>query len=158
MAKTTPKAGAVLSHEDGSALLSGVPHAPLPGVAVGPGRAATSVAMRLDRETNLFHLVLLGEDNAPLMALGPFDEEDVVAEWRALGAKSGLPLKLQLPNGSVMEPYPQIGRVAVGTSRQRRRIGLLSHRRPRFLTRRKIGRFPLRPQIHREVEIAGETR
>lgn len=158
MATTTPTVGAVLPRENGSSFPAGLDGSALPGVAVGPTRRATSVAMRLDRETNLFHLLILGEDNELLMTLGPFQEEDVVAEWRALGANSGLPLKLQLPNGAVMEPYPQLGRVLVGPTRHRRRHGLLTYRRPRFLTRRKTGRFPLRPQVHRETEIAGETR
>jgi hypothetical protein len=30
---------------------------------------------------------------------------------------------------------------------------LLTGRRPRFLTRRKTGRFPRRPRVHREPEI-----
>ena len=54
-----------------------------------------------------------------------------------------------------MTPYPQLGRVLLGPTRRRRRHGLLCHRRPRFLTRRKAARFPLRPQVHREPELAG---
>jgi hypothetical protein len=52
----------------------------------------------------------------------------------------------------------QLGRVALGTTRQRRRHGLLSDRRPRFLVRRKTGRLPVRPQIHRgENEIIARS-
>jgi hypothetical protein len=110
--------------------------------------------MRLD-DGDCFRLVLLDAANTPLLVLGPYGEEDVVAEWRKLAVTSGLVLKIQLPNGAVLTPYPQIGRVLLGATRQRRRHGLLAHRRPRFLTRRKTGRFPLRPQVHREVELAG---
>jgi len=122
------------------------------------GRVATSVAMRLDAASDLFHVALLDERNEALICLGAFPEEDIVAEWRALAARSGLALKIQLPNGAVMAPYPQLGRVLLGQTRQRRRCGLLNHRRPRFLTRRKTARFPLRPQVHREAELGGETR
>jgi hypothetical protein len=102
-----------------------------------------------------YELVLLDQANAPLLAFGRYAEEDVVAEWRRLASSSGLTLKIQLPNGAVMTPYPQLGRVLLGPTRRRRRHGLLSHRRPRFLTRRKAARFPLRPQVHREPELAG---
>jgi hypothetical protein len=158
MRKTTQTVGAVLLWEGGSEITLDPRGLTVPGL-IGPGgEAAASVAMRLDRESGSFSLLLLGEDNAPLLTLGPYSEDDIVAEWRRLAATTGLPLKLQLPNGAVMEPYRQLGRVLLGSTRQRRRHGLLAHRRPRFLTRRKTGRFPLRPQVHREAEIAGETR
>jgi Family of unknown function (DUF6101) len=158
MGKTTSTVGAVLLWEGGSDITLDPSGLVAPGVVGATGRPARSIAMRLDRETGSFSVVLLDGAGGPLLALGPFGEEDIVAEWRTLGAATGLPLKLQLPNGAVIEPYPQIGRVLLGPSRQRRRHGLLTHRRPRFLTRRKTGRFPLRPQVHREAEIAGETR
>ncbi len=99
-------------------------------------------------------LVVMLVANAALLRFGPFAEEDVVAEWRRLAASSGLSAKIQLPNGSVLAPYPQLGRVLLGPTRQRRRHGLLARRRPRFLTRRKTARFPLRPTVHREEELA----
>jgi hypothetical protein len=119
------------------------------------GTPPAAVAMRLAAGSERFHLIVLDQDNAPLLVLGPYDEEDVVAEWRTLAGASGLVLKVQLPNGAVLTPYPQIGRVLLGSTRQRRRHGLLNHRRPRFLTRRKTGRFPLRPQVHRESDLGG---
>jgi hypothetical protein len=109
--------------------------------------------MRLDPEQDAFRLVVLDAANRELLALGPYAEEDVVAEWRALGRAAGLTLKIQLPNGSVATVCPKIGHVILGSTRQRRRHGLLAHRRPRFLTRRQIGRFPPRPRVHREREI-----
>jgi hypothetical protein len=153
MAQTTPRAGAVSFAET----VSGLPAElyPLPVIGGRDGTAPTGVALKLDPESDSFHLVVLSEDNAPLLALGTYSEEDVVAEWRALGASSGLPLKIQLSNGSVMTPYPQVGRLQLGPVRIRRRHGLLTHRRPRFLTRRKTGRFGLRPQVFREAELAG---
>jgi hypothetical protein len=43
--------------------------------------------------------------------------------------------------------------VQLGQIRIRRRHGVLNGRRPRFLTRRKTGRLPVRPAVHREREI-----
>ena len=160
MVQVTPTAGAIPS---------GVVSGPPAGITAGPsplsaviglsGRRAAAVAMRLERGGERFHLVLLDPGNAPLLVLGPYHEEDAVAEWRRLAAASGLTLKIQLSNGTVMTPYPQLGRVLLGPTRRRRRHGLLSRRRPRFLTRRKTARFPLRPQVHREHELArGEAR
>jgi len=122
------------------------------------GAPPAAVAMRVAAGGERFHLIVLDHGNAPLLVLGPYDEEDVVAEWRKLAGASGLVLKVQLPNGAILTPYPQIGRVLLGSTRQRRRHGLLNHRRPRFLTRRKTARFPLRPQVHREPELGGEGR
>lgn len=157
MAQTTPRAGAVSFAETGSGLPAEL--YPLPVIGGRDGTAPTGVALRLDPESDSFHLVVLSGDNAPLLALGTYSEEDVVAEWRALGASSGLPLKIQLSNGSVMTPYPQVGRLQLGPVRIRRRHGLLRGRRPRFLTRRKTGHFGLRPQVFREAELAaGEER
>jgi hypothetical protein len=155
MAQTTPKAGAVSLAETGSGLPAEL--YPLANTVIGgrDGAAPAGVALKLDSGSDGFHVVVLSADNTPLLALGAYPEEDVVAEWRALGASSGLPLKIQLSNGSVMTPYPQVGRLQLGPVRIRRRHGLLAGRRPRFLTRRKTGRFGLRPQVFREVELAG---
>jgi Family of unknown function (DUF6101) len=52
----------------------------------------------------------------------------------------------------------QIGRLILGRVRIRRRHAGLGGRRPRFLARRKTGRLPARPQIHRgENEIIART-
>jgi hypothetical protein len=153
MASVTIEAGSVSHAGDGSAsiLTTRIPAA-LVGSVVG--RPAAGLAMRLDCERDRFHLVLLDVEHAALQTFGSYTEEDIVAEWRRLGAASGLELKIQLPNGAILSPYPQIGRVLLGPTRRRRRHGLLAHRRPRFLTRRKTGFFPLIPLIHRETEIA----
>lgn len=156
MASVTREAGAVSVAGDGSGLLLSAKCLPiLVGRAVG--RPAAALTMRLDREHDAFHLVLLDAENAALLALGPYAEDEVVAEWRSLGASTGLELKIQLPNGSILSPYPQIGRLLLGTTRHRRRHGLLANRRPRFLTRRKIGIPSPRPLVHREGElVSGE--
>jgi hypothetical protein len=155
MARTTPSAGAISFPEIGSGTPAELCSLPATIIDHRDGTAATGIALKLDPATDCFQLVILDEANAPLLALGTYPEEDAVAEWRRLGASSGLPLKIQLSNGSVVTPYPQIGRLQLGPVRIRRRHGLLSGRRPRFLTKRKTGRFGLRPQVFREAEIAG---
>jgi hypothetical protein len=154
MAVVTPEAGVAPRHWRGPGIDE---KSCLPAGIVGlPGRAAHSIALHLDRGRDAFVLVVLDEKNAALMILGPYPEEDAVAEWRALGRSTGLALKIQLSNGSVATVYPQIGRILLGPTRQRRRHGLLAHRRPRFLTRRKPARFPARPRVYREREISAQ--
>ena len=154
MARTTPNAGVASFEESDSGSPAELCALPATIIGTRDGVAATGIALKLDPSSDAFHLVILDESNAALLALGTYPEDDVVAEWRTLGASSGLPLKIQLSNGSVMTPYPQVGRLQLGPVRIRRRHGLLSGRRPRFLTRRKTGRFGLRPQVFREAELA----
>jgi len=105
-------------------------------------------------DSELFEIAAIDMKGACAFILGQFREEEVVAIWRQLGASSGLVLMLQNPDGSLLEPYPQMGGVQLGTIFLRRRHGLLRHRRPRFLTRRKIGHPSARPLVHRRNEIA----
>lgn len=138
--------------------------AQLAGMALStlPGRARLKgLALRLSggsEESPVFDILAIDETGATVCALGQHHEEDVVAVWRRLGASSGLPLMLQDPDGTLLEPYPQIGAVQLGRMSQRPRHGLLRHRRPRFLTRRKTGGFDARPLVHREREIFSGAR
>jgi hypothetical protein len=112
---------------------------------VGPyGKAATGLAMQADPMSDGFHLVLVSGTSA-LMALGPYTENDVVAEWRLLGAKTGLPLMVRLANGSTLTLVAQIGNVSVGAAEPGYRKGALSGRRPRFLACRRTGRLQAMP-------------
>lgn len=105
-----------------------------------------------------FALILVDADGEALSRLGPFAEEDVVAVWRDLAARTGLPRMIVREDGVLSLVSRQLGRVALGTTRTRRRHGLLGDRRPRFLVRRKTGRLPVRPQIHRgEKEIIARS-
>ncbi len=128
-------------------------------LVIGPlGRPPAALALRLADGAGpleTFEIAVLDGSGATLLALGPYEAEDVVAEWRAVGAASGLPLMLERADGSREAPYPQIGRLQLGAIRIRRRHGLLNGRRPRFLVRRKTGRLPLRPSVHRERQITG---
>ncbi len=134
------------------------------GLCVPPGRLA-GLAMRIAERGDdepaggpAFEIAAIARTGEIATVLGRFDEEEIVAVWRRLGQESGLPLMIQNPDGSLVAPYPQIGPLALGDVRQRRRHGLLSGRRPRFLTRRKTGRPAARPLVFREREIvAGRT-
>jgi hypothetical protein len=130
---------------------------PLPVIGRGPGATKPAgLALRFCEGEGGFAIDVIGQDDDALLRLGPFAEEDVVAIWRSMGAASGLPLMIARPDGLIQAPYPQIGRLQLGDIRIRRRHGLLNGRRPRFLTRRRTGRLPLRPTVFRgECEIAG---
>lgn len=105
-----------------------------------------------------FALLVVDGEGAVIARLGPFCEEEVVATWRDCAAKSGLPRMILREDGVLAPVSRQIGRIALGMTRQRRRVGLLSGRRPRFLVRRKTARLPARPQIHRgEKEIIARS-
>lgn len=126
-----------------------------PRELVGPlfNRPATSLLLR--REEDGCRIVVSGEGGATLMSLGPFAEEDVIAVWRSLAATSGLPLAILYPDGTAEHLSAQIGRLKLGPIRVRRRLVVLNGRRPRFLVKRKFGRWPTRPLVYRECEIAG---
>jgi len=166
MAETTHPAGAVL--DDGSGCLEAESAIDTLGLCIPPGRLvglAMRIAERAEEPADsdasplaagpAFEVAAIAQDGAIATVLGRFTEEEIVAVWRKLGQECGLPLMLQNPDGSLMTPYPQIGPLALGETRQRRRHGLLSGRRPRFLTRRKTGRPAVRPLVFREREIVG---
>jgi Family of unknown function (DUF6101) len=165
MTGATPMAGAVSPRESGPGSLPPFidhPVSPIRGL-VAPGIAGAQatpagIALRLveeEGEEERFEIAAVDRYGATLLPLGRFSDADVVAEWRRLGAASGLPLLIERADGDFELPYPQIGRVQLGAIRIRRRHGLLNGRRPRFLTRRKTARLPIRPTVHRGREITG---
>lgn len=111
------------------------------------------IALRLvsgEGDEERFELALTaGDGRSVTIALA--GQDDAVAMWRACGASSGLPLLIETSDGCVSQPYPQIGRLALGPVRIRRRHAFLNGRRPRFLMRRKPGIRQDRP-----VVISGE--
>lgn len=131
-----------------------------PGIErVGPVRILRAsagwrgIALRLANpagDDQRFELALTAGDGRSIVVAAA-DHEDAVALWRDLGGVSGLPLLLETVDGTVCEPFPQLGRVALGQTRLRRRYSLLGNRRPRFLTRRKPGRLAQLP-----VMVSGE--
>ncbi len=64
---------------------------------------------------------------------------NVVAEWQNWGRKLRLPLYIRSGDGALL-PYSQrVCGIIVGDDSSRRRLASDAKRRPRFLTRRKIG-------------------
>lgn len=81
-------------------------------------------------------------------------DADVTAEWQRWARVLGLPLLIQDGEG-FREPFERIGAVRVEAPTPRRRSrNILWRRRPSILRRRKPGRAPSEPQVHRgEREI-----
>ena len=107
---------------------------------------ALRLAHRPAGDEERFELALTAGDGRSIVVASA-DADDAVALWRDFGRTSGLPLLLETAEGVVSEPYPQLGRLALGAVRIRRRHGFLNGRRPRFLTRRKTGRLAELPVI-----------
>lgn len=64
---------------------------------------------------------------------------NVVAEWQNWGRKLRLPLFIKAGDGKLM-PYSQrVSGVVVGDEQSRRKLSVVSDRRPRFLNRRSPG-------------------
>lgn len=172
MASVTPAAGEAgcvpafpggAHHHHQSGLPSQPGHAPQPGDGprierVGPvrilrgGAGWRGIALRLAGgaivDDDRFQLALTAGDGRSVV-VAVLDQDDAIAVWRDAGRSSGLPLLLETGDGDISEPYPQLGRLALGPIRIRRRHALLAGRRPRFLTRRKTGCLPDRPVVIR---------
>ena len=101
-------------------------------------------------EDQLFQLALTAGDGRSI-TIATVDGDEAVALWRDCGRSSGMPLLLETSDGEISQPFPQIGRLALGPIRVRRRYAFLNGRRPRFLVRRKTGKLAERP-----VVVAGE--
>jgi Family of unknown function (DUF6101) len=67
------------------------------------------------------------------------EPEEVAADWQAWGRTLNLPLLVVGQDGSVMQPVQRIGSLTVAAAKPRRRHSFFAGRRPRFLTRRKVG-------------------
>lgn len=137
----------------------GVSRLPMVGGLSQAGKAA-GIALAFAAEGgeedpgDQFALVLVDAEGAPFAELGPFCESEVVAVWRDIAAKAGLVRMIVREDGGLSPVAQQVGRLVLGRTRQRRRHASLCERRPRFLVRRKTGRLPVRPLIHRgESEI-----
>lgn len=165
MASVTPAAGesGFVPHlSGGSTTTAIVSRNPMPARPVAPpiervgsvrilrgGANWRGVALRLANpagDDERFELALTAGDGRSIV-VACVNPDDAVALWRDFGRTSGLPLLLEAADGTVTEPYPQLGRLALGAVRIRRRHGLLNGRRPRFLTRRKTGRLAELPVI-----------
>jgi hypothetical protein len=171
MASVTPAAGETMRALSGSTTTQSiVAKNPMPAQAerlgverIGPvrilraGAGWRGVALRLTNASNgdekadeRFELALTAGDGRSI-TVAVADSDDAVALWRDCGRTSGLSLLLETDDGVISEPYPQVGRLALGPIRIRRRYSVLNGRRPRFLTRRKTGKLGDRP-----VVVSGE--
>jgi hypothetical protein len=75
------------------------------------------------------------------------DDWDIQAEWRLWARVLRLPALVERVEGRDEPDRPMLGKVAVRRSAPRRRGKTIAARRPRFLTRRKVGRPELGAQV-----------
>lgn len=125
------------------------------GLRPGASARLAGVVLDLARDVDDLRIVIVDRDGEPAYSFGPFAEEDVIAVWRSLAGATGLTPMMRAWNGRTEPLACQLGRLRLGQAQDRRRLGVLSRRRPRFLVRRKSARLPPRPLIFREREIAG---
>ncbi|MDP3255274.1 MAG: DUF6101 family protein [Bosea sp. (in: a-proteobacteria)] len=169
MARVTPAAGEfgfMPQLPGGATDPTIVPRNPMPAQPDGPrierigtvrilrGAAGwRGVSLRLANpagEDEIFQLALTAGDGRSI-TIATVDGDEAVALWRDCGRASGMPLLLETSDGEISQPFPQIGRLALGPIRVRRRHSFLNGRRPRFLVRRKTGKLAERP-----IVVAGE--
>ena len=108
-----------------------------------PVTAFLGVAVYLEHRDSALSIELYAAENA----------DDVVAEWQLWSRVLGVPALVTGSDGKFTEPFPRLGGVLCkAPAQRRRRRSPLARRRPRFLTRRRVGakRAPL---VHREREI-----
>ncbi len=121
-----------------------------------PLQAYRGVAIRLtpSDDGNLISSVELYHDDPaltlPLAVIR--DVEAAAADWRQWSEELSLPLLLIEPDGSVTTLTPPAC-VPIGRPQPRRRTGLLTKRRPRFLVRRKVGQSGAMPVLRDCREI-----
>jgi Family of unknown function (DUF6101) len=105
-------------------------------------------------ENNLFGLALMTADGHAIQ-VACLHEDDAIAAWRGMSSASGLAMLVETPDGRIETPFPQMGPVKLGESRQRRSYSTLRKRRPRFLTRRKTARLAAVPVHVHGIEMSG---
>jgi hypothetical protein len=127
----------------GIAMKVGVPVAAFRGVSLrlwpAQGAQGATIAVTLDhRDSALCVPLLIAADG-----------DDGVALWKSWGRVLGLPLLVVEGDGTLREPFPRLGGVALGTpAPRRRRRGAIKWRRPSILLRRKPGRPLNEPRVH----------
>lgn len=121
--------------EGGSETLFTVPVASYRGVAVRMESTGGNGEVRAFVE-------LLHSDPSLTLPLAVTDEPyDIEDDWRAWGAALDLPLLVIGQDGSVAAPLSgPVRGIAMASAKPRRRHSYFAARRPRFLTRRKVGR------------------
>ena len=75
-------------------------------------------------------------------------DAEIVAQWRAFAATTGLPRFLEREPGVLEAAETKLGDVVVGPAPAMRRRGAVAlRRRPRFLTRRRMGERRLMKRV-----------
>jgi hypothetical protein len=124
-----------------------------------PVSAFLGVAIRLFPQDQMggARVAVMLEHRDPALSIPLFtatDSNDVLAEWQLWARTFAMPMLFADGEGRLREPFARIGGVRLETaSPRRRRRGALARRRPRILMRRKPGRLPPNPTVHRKREI-----
>jgi hypothetical protein len=125
-----------------------------------PVAAFRGVAIRLVAATAQASaaIAVVLEHRDPALSLPLFaspESDEIVAEWRSWGKVLGLPLLVAERDGTLREPFARIGALGIeAPTWRRRRRNVIKARRPSLLLRRRAGRLPPTPQVHRgEREI-----
>jgi len=110
-----------------------------------PLGAYRGVAMRMEAvgdngDVRAFVELLHNDPDLTLPLAMNDDPYEVAGDWQAWGRTLDLPLLIIGQDGSVGEPLAITSGVHMGRPKPRRRHSYFAKRRPRFLTRRKIGR------------------
>jgi len=110
--------------------------------------APAGVAVFLEHRDPALSIELYAAENA----------DDVVAEWQLWARVLGVPALVTGSDGKFSEPFPRLGGVLCkAPAQRRRRRSPLARRRPRFLTRRRLGVSWVAPVVHREREIIARS-
>lgn len=113
-------------------------------------RGIAAVLSISDQDEVIAELVLLNRDPSLNIPVARSDEmEDLAADWQMWARRFNVPLILIEPDGAEQMVSNRVGGVDVGTPKPRRPHALFAARRPRFLTRRKVG------QIDRDHRVQG---
>jgi hypothetical protein len=116
----------------------------VPMNVVVPTSAYRGVVLRVAdvREDGFTYEIRLAHADPDLcVALAEADDDwDINAEWRLWARVLGLPTLVERAEGREEPDRPMLGKVAVRRPAPRRRGKTITARRPRFLTRRKVGR------------------
>ncbi|MDB5508247.1 MAG: hypothetical protein JWL93_716 [Hyphomicrobiales bacterium] len=133
-------------------------------------RRVRGVAMRLDIPCSSFRGVVLSMDGVddPVFTIRldhqdpelsvvvheAGDDADVIAQWRAWSKLTGLPKFLEREAGVLVDADEELGALRTGRAPAPRRRGAVAvKRRPRFLTRRRMGERQRMIRLPAEREI-----
>jgi hypothetical protein len=129
-----------------------------------PVTAFRGVAIRLASavgdEPDAIAVVLEHRDPALSLPLyASTERDDIVAEWQSWGRVLGLPLLVTEQDGSLREPFARLGGVRIEpVTWRRRRRSAIARLRPSRLLRRRVGKLPAEPAVHRgEREITARN-